>query len=1180
MTAILRKVDKTFTFEEQRVEINEIGLDLYNLRLQEQDDIELLDFTVATATQASGGGSLTYVIEGAVPNQVGKFTFTPADIFSGDYDDLSNKPTNLSDFNDDLNYDIPSDLSDLDDVLITNVSSNHYLKWNGTKWVNQVLNEITVTKLQASTTPDLTRTITTTGVQLTYTPPDLSGFAAKVTTDDAAPFAPYDGQLWWKSDEGKLKIAYQDVDSLQWVDASPAGIQLGDLTVNEKTAASTSKLEYDSATGIFDYTPTTAGSGGGGIALTDISVVKPNPAASQSGDVTYDNTNGEFTYTPPVIPTKIEDLDVTLTNLSDGHVLKWQTDKWVNAVDNVGAGGTGIALTDLEVVKPNPAASSSPDLTYDNLTGKFTYTPPIIPAAQIQTDWDQQDTTAVDYFKNRPTIPAAQVQSDWNATAPSGGLGVILNKPYVPPFAQVATNTIDLGKVLKWNGSEWAPGTDVSGGASTTARGVYVPEVDKTATSTTAVYTNNDQTITFPVNGSSNYWKDVKFQELEHHKIYEFKYTGLATGTGAYWGFFISDNNAVGVDGSSTIDSNGQISENIRTTYGTSDRWICMNADHDNSGDNGSVHGDTNTLQSFHTGGGWINWSAPENDTDVITDWHIVIDMPRRKIWVKQYYPTNSGYKYGPGLGPYKWKGDNSEMGTEKCDPTDPTSSCTFALNDPYAYSGGSYGTNKYYFNFGCFVEMGGTGTVTVEEIPEKYSAFRDIGGGSSSLDLTSLSVTKATASGGGNLTYDNAGTFTYTPPDLGDYITLDDIPSPVVTSDTPPSNPNDGDLWWHSTQGKLKVYYEDVDTSQWVDTSGGGSGGGGTADGNDYVTGATLGTGADAKKLTLSFTDTTKNRTVDLSSIDTDTDTTYNVVDATADGLAPQLPASHGGKFLKADGSWEVPPNSGANVSISDNPPANPTHGDLWWESDEGDLKIYYNDGNTSQWVTANQISGTFTQGGGASVTVSETAPSSPSQGDLWWKSDAGQLKIYYTDVDSSAWIDAAGGGGGPNTFTGTEAGLVPASDLATTDKFLKSDGSWDAFSETAQDLDSVLTEGNTATGKTLTVGTLNDAGGNVRSLPVNTQAAAYTIQTSDIGKMVRASGNITVSSGNSLSEGDIVTIYNATTSQISISRAGVDMYLVGDSTSASRALDQKGIATLVCVGTDEYVLMGGGIS
>ena len=215
---------------------------------------------------------------------------------------------------------------------------------------------------------------------------------------------------------------------------------------------------------------------------------------------------------------------------------------------------------------------------------------------------------------------------------------------------------------------------------------------------------------------------------------------------------------------------------------------------------------------------------------------------------------------------------------------------------------------------------------------------------------------------------------------------------------------------------------------------------------------------------------------------------------------------------------------------------------------------------------------------GGGASVTIATTAPTSASNGDLWWKSDEGQLKIYYTDVDSSAWIDTAGGGGsGSDTFAGEGAGLVPGSTLAETSKYLKSDGSWDTPS---QDLDSVLTAGNTATSKSLTVGTLNDAGGNVRSLPVNTQAAAYTIQTDDTGKMVKASGDITVSSANELSEGDIVTIYNSTAGDINIERSSTDMYLVGDSTSQNRVLAQKGIATLVCVGTNEYVLMGGGIT
>ena len=59
--------------------------------------------------------------------------------------------------------------------------------------------------------------------------------------------------------------------------------------------------------------------------------------------------------------------------------------------------------------------------SYNDLTNK-----PTIPAAQIQSDWNQTTTTAKDYIKNKPTIPAAQVQSNWNATS---GMGVILNKP-------------------------------------------------------------------------------------------------------------------------------------------------------------------------------------------------------------------------------------------------------------------------------------------------------------------------------------------------------------------------------------------------------------------------------------------------------------------------------------------------------------------------------------------------------------------------------------------------------------------------------------------------------------------------------------------------------------------------------------------------------------------------------
>ena len=44
-----------------------------------------------------------------------------------------------------------------------------------------------------------------------------------------------------------------------------------------------------------------------------------------------------------------------------------------------------------------------------------------------------------------------------------------------------------------------------------------------------------------------------------------------------------------------------------------------------------------------------------------------------------------------------------------------------------------------------------------------------------------------------------------------------------VTTSDTPPTSPNDGDLWWDSEEGVLNVYYEDANSSQWVNASGRG---------------------------------------------------------------------------------------------------------------------------------------------------------------------------------------------------------------------------------------------------------------------------------------------------------------------------------------------------------------------
>ena len=108
--------------------------------------------------------------------------------------------------------------------------------------------------------------------------------------------------------------------------------------------------------------------------------------------------------------------------------------------------------------------------------------------------------------------------------------------------------------------------------------------------------------------------------------------------------------------------------------------------------------------------------------------------------------------------------------------------------------------------------------------------------------------------------------------------------------------------------------------------------------------------------------------------------------------------------------GAWLGPSSGGgggASVTVSETAPTSPSEGDLWFDPSVLKTFVYYNDGTANQWVQNNPTGGGGS-GGGASVTVSETAPSSPSAGDLWWSSSEAAMYIYYTDADSSQWVQA----------------------------------------------------------------------------------------------------------------------------------------------------------------------------
>ena len=158
---------------------------------------------------------------------------------------------------------------------------------------------------------------------------------------------------------------------------------------------------------------------------------KPSmPSAQIQSDWNQTNSSEvDYIKNKPTIPTKTSDL----TN--DSGFIATETDPIFTA-----SPAHGITAADITAWNGKSDFSGS----YDDLTDK-----PTIPAAQIQSDWNQSDNTSLDYIKNKPnlstvatsgsytdltntpTIPSAPVQSDWNESD-NTSLAYIANKPTIP----------------------------------------------------------------------------------------------------------------------------------------------------------------------------------------------------------------------------------------------------------------------------------------------------------------------------------------------------------------------------------------------------------------------------------------------------------------------------------------------------------------------------------------------------------------------------------------------------------------------------------------------------------------------------------------------------------------------------------------------------------------------------
>jgi len=338
-------------------------------------------------------------------------------------------------------------LGGLSNVTITNPSNGQVLKWNGTAWINDT--DVTTsgggggaTVTVADSAPsspsngDLWFKSDEGQLKVYYddgvgTPSaqwvDSSnnagggtsgggGGSASVTVGDTPPASSTSGDLWWKSNEGRLKIRYADGDTTQWVDAFPIldAPTYGYSISAEQGTGTSSKFRL---TGTGDVAGTDditfAGADGLSVERTDANTLTFRQGAGGGGSGYSDNDAKDAA---AAIFTAGTHQNITFNWDSANRIMN------ATAQASGGGGGTTYDLT---------GSSNTSNQAKINLVPASGTTDTIEFAGSNGTD------VAWDSANNKITINStAPVKSDWNATT---GLAEILNKPTIPPAYSLPT---------------------------------------------------------------------------------------------------------------------------------------------------------------------------------------------------------------------------------------------------------------------------------------------------------------------------------------------------------------------------------------------------------------------------------------------------------------------------------------------------------------------------------------------------------------------------------------------------------------------------------------------------------------------------------------------------------------------------------------------------------------------
>jgi hypothetical protein len=239
---------------------------------------------------------------------------------------------------------------------------------------------------------------------------------------------------------------------------------------------------------------------------------------------------------------------------------------------------------------------------------------------------------------------------------------------------------------------------------------------------------------------------------------------------------------------------------------------------------------------------------------------------------------------------------------------------------------------------------------------------------------------------------------------------------SSVYIGETPPPySSNAGDFWYNSENGALNIYYTDVDTSQWVEINSafGGVDVANIGIGVTQINGLSassqfLYTGFDGNTFNISSTGNSHTFNIPIAGVGftglvSGFAQTFGGVKTFQNGLVS-------GNGVTIYGSLSLPSQ-----------PLSSIYGGTGKTSyNLGDLLVGAGTSLLSLPVGTNgyvlQSNSSFQSGLGwtyvSNVNVSETAPTPAITGDLWWNSVDGSLSVYFIDVDSTAqWVEIGNG-------------------------------------------------------------------------------------------------------------------------------------------------------------------------